>query len=87
LHGPIKGTGNVLIEGGKRGNNRFARKNLPKFGFDVGVAYYFTSVLGIFAEAGFDRYALSTEVSIDGYSDTIDGPFSRFFTVGISAKF
>jgi hypothetical protein len=57
------------------------------FGFDVGVAYYFTSILGVFAEAGFDRYAGRAKASGGGVSQTADVSFNRFFTVGISAKF
>ncbi|MDR2194501.1 MAG: porin family protein [Treponema sp.] len=57
------------------------------FGFDVGAAYYFTSTIGVFAEAGFDRYDLSAKLSAGGSSFTLKAPFNRFFTVGISAKF
>jgi hypothetical protein len=57
------------------------------FGFDVGAAYYFTSVIGAFAEVGFDRYGLSAKASWNGGSEKLDVPFSRFVTVGISAKF
>jgi hypothetical protein len=57
------------------------------FGFDAGVAYYFTPLVGVFAEAGFDRYALSVKVSGGGISETLDAPFSRFFTAGLSLKF
>jgi hypothetical protein len=57
------------------------------FGFDVGAAYYFTSTIGAFAEAGFDRYDLSAKASGGGESDTVKAPFNRFFTLGISTKF
>jgi hypothetical protein len=58
------------------------------FGFDVGAAYYFTPTIGVFAEAGFDRYNLSAEIEDSYYgSDTLEIPFNRFFTLGISAKF
>jgi hypothetical protein len=57
------------------------------FGFDAGVAYYFTPLVGVFAEAGFDRYALSVKVKGGGESETLDAPFSRFFTAGLSLKF
>jgi opacity protein-like surface antigen len=57
------------------------------FGIDAGVAYYFTSNFGIFAEAGFDRYNLSQDFSENGYNWTISAPFNRFLTVGISTKF
>ncbi|MDR0718941.1 MAG: outer membrane beta-barrel protein [Treponema sp.] len=53
------------------------------FGFDVGVAYYFTPRIGVFAEAGFDRYNLEKDIS----GMTVKAPFSRFVTVGISTKF
>jgi opacity protein-like surface antigen len=53
------------------------------FGFDVGAAYYFNSRIGIFAEAGFERYSLEKEES--GFK--VEVPFSRFIIVGISAKF
>jgi opacity protein-like surface antigen len=53
------------------------------FGFDVGAAYYFTPTLGAFAEVGFDDYALKTKIQ----SATLEAPFKRFVTFGISAKF
>jgi hypothetical protein len=53
------------------------------FGFDVGAAYYFTPRVGVFAEAGFERYSL--EKDFDGY--TLEFPFSRFVIVGLSTKF
>jgi hypothetical protein len=53
------------------------------FGFDAGVAYYFTSLFGVFGEAGFDRYNLEKEVG----GTKIKVPFSRFVTFGISLKF
>jgi hypothetical protein len=53
------------------------------FGFDVGAAFYFTPRIGVFAEAGFDRYNLEKEM----FGETIKALFSRFFTVGISTKF
>ncbi|GHT85679.1 hypothetical protein FACS1894137_10270 [Spirochaetia bacterium] len=69
------------------------------FGFDLGIAYYFGSHFGIFAEGGFDRYNLSSDVTgtesyFDGkkwqdydYAYTIKVPFSRFATFGVSLKF
>jgi hypothetical protein len=86
------------------------------FGFDVGAAYYFTPLLGVFIEAGFDRYNLEAKLKYtqtsyydsynggyDGYSDydngysssystttdeaTLEAPFNRFVTIGISTKF
>jgi hypothetical protein len=53
------------------------------FGIDVGAAYYFSSTIGVFGEVGFDDYMLQAKAT--GY--TIDVPFNRFFTAGISAKF
>jgi hypothetical protein len=58
------------------------------FGIDIGAAYYFTSSIGVFGEVGFDDYALSTSLSGTYFSGiTLDVPFNRFFTAGISAKF
>jgi hypothetical protein len=75
------------------------------YGFDIGVAFYFTSRIGIFAEAGFDQYLLKATTTgkyNEGYDpdwgstqplnwveETIefDLPFTRFLTLGISAKF
>jgi hypothetical protein len=53
------------------------------FGFDVGAAYYFTPRVGVFAEAGFDRY--NGEKDFNGY--TVEVIFTRFLTFGISVKF
>jgi hypothetical protein len=53
------------------------------FGFDVGAAYYFNSRIGVFAEAGFERSDLETDMR--GW--TLDIPCSRFIIIGISAKF
>jgi hypothetical protein len=73
------------------------------FGFDVGAAYYFNSKIGIFIEVGFDKYNLKTKLktgsdeyydeysntyhSIEGNNYTLEAPFNRFLTVGISGKF
>ncbi|MDR1901526.1 MAG: porin family protein [Treponema sp.] len=57
------------------------------FGVDIGAAYYFTSTIGLFAEAGLDRYGLSAKATIYNESETLKVPFSRFFTAGLSAKF
>jgi hypothetical protein len=57
------------------------------FGFDAGVAYYFTPRIGVFAEAGFERYGLKKEFSESGYSETVEVPFTRFVIVGLSTKF
>jgi predicted porin len=57
------------------------------FGFDAGAAYYFSPVFGVFAEVGFDDYALKGDISGTGNSMTLEAPFNRFLTVGISTKF
>jgi hypothetical protein len=65
------------------------------FGFDIGAAYYFTSKFGVFAEAGFDRYLLKSEVSGEYYNGyrwvsedfEVELPFTRFLTLGVSVKF
>jgi hypothetical protein len=49
------------------------------FGIDLGAAFYFTPRIGIFAEAGYDRY--------NGEKDDFTMGFIRFYTVGISTKF
>jgi hypothetical protein len=51
------------------------------FGADIGAAYYLSANFGLFAEAGFDKYALAIT---DGYNVAV--PFSRFLTAGISLK-
>jgi hypothetical protein len=62
------------------------------FGFDVGAAYYFTPHIGIFSEVGFDDYALSAKFSIpeseynDSTSGSVNVPFYRFLTLGLSFK-
>jgi hypothetical protein len=56
------------------------------FGIDVGVAYYFTSVFGLFAEGGFDGYMLKTQFSDDSTDFTLKTPFYRFLTLGISFR-
>jgi opacity protein-like surface antigen len=58
------------------------------FGFDVGVAFYFTPTVGIFAEGGFDDYMLESEFKFPGEKgEKLEVPFYRFFTVGLSLKF
>jgi hypothetical protein len=57
------------------------------FGFDVGAAYYFTSLIGAFVEVGFDDYALESKISGTGIDATLKAPFNRFLTFGISTKF
>jgi hypothetical protein len=57
------------------------------FGFDVGAAYYFTPRFGAFAEAGFDRYNAQKEIDVDFAKFTVEIPFTRFLTFGISTKF
>jgi opacity protein-like surface antigen len=60
------------------------------FGFDLGFAYYFTSVLGVFGEAGYDHYMLSIEGRNDGNDRwswfKIATYFYRFFTFGLCLK-
>jgi hypothetical protein len=60
------------------------------FGFDIGAAYYFSPTIGAFAEVGFDRYLLEAEGSgtVEGYniSATLESPFQRWITIGISFK-
>lgn len=53
-------------------------------GIDIGVAYYFTHIFGLFAEGGFDGYFVSKEY--EG-GVTLKTPFYRFFTIGLSVKF
>jgi hypothetical protein len=57
------------------------------FGVDIGAAYYFTSFFGVFAEGGFDDYMVKTKFKVPGYGSwTVDTPFYRFITFGISFK-
>jgi predicted porin len=69
--------------GGKQGSYSEDGVNGIGFGVDVGAAYYFTSRIGVFAEAGYERYGLEKDVN----NITWKFPFSRFVIVGISAKF
>jgi hypothetical protein len=57
------------------------------FGVDIGAAFYFTSFFGIFAEAGFDSYALKSKITGGNISQTLETPFKRFVTIGFSTKF
>jgi hypothetical protein len=57
------------------------------FGFDAGVAYYFNSKVGAFAEVGFDDYMLKSKLSSGGYTGSLKAPFHRFLTAGVSVKF
>jgi hypothetical protein len=71
------------------------------YGFDAGVAYYFSANFGIFAEAGFDNYMLKSKIKTSytgytgytdtyetySYSETLEAPFNRFVTLGISTRF
>jgi hypothetical protein len=57
------------------------------YGIDVGVAFYFTSLVGVFAEAGFDQYNGKYTVKSGNQSDSTDVTFNRFFTAGLSIKF
>jgi hypothetical protein len=61
------------------------------FGFDLGVAYYFTANVGLFAESGFDRYMLSIVLKAhEGYyrgiTTALDAHVYRFLTLGLSLK-
>jgi hypothetical protein len=61
------------------------------FGIDVGVAYYFSSSFGVFAEAGLDDYMIETKITesipyVGSFSYTVDTPFYRFATFGLSFK-
>ncbi|GHV69733.1 hypothetical protein AGMMS49928_13380 [Spirochaetia bacterium] len=62
------------------------------FGIDLGVCFYFTPLVGIFAEAGYDQYNGKVTAKFNDYysgssSETIDTTFNRFFTAGLSIKF
>ncbi|MFP3042897.1 porin family protein [Treponema primitia] len=58
------------------------------FGIDLGAAYYISSNFGFFLEAGFDQYNAEKEfTAYDGTTFTVEVPFTRFLTFGISAKF
>ena len=56
-------------------------------GIDVGAAYYFTSMFGVFAELGFDHYGLEAEAFGSGISATLEAPFPRFLVFGANLKF
>ncbi|MDR1047492.1 MAG: porin family protein [Treponema sp.] len=56
------------------------------FGIDVGAAYYFTSIFGLFGETGFDGYMLETKLEGYGTSFTFNTPFYRFVTIGVSVR-
>jgi hypothetical protein len=57
------------------------------FGFDIGAAFYVTASVGVFAEAGFDNYALEAEAKASGEKvATFEAPFKRFLTLGLSFK-
>ncbi|MDR0639074.1 MAG: porin family protein [Spirochaetaceae bacterium] len=59
------------------------------FGFDLGAVYSFNERFGLFAELGFDRYALETKIKNSDYdiSMTLEAPFTRFLIFGVNAKF
>jgi hypothetical protein len=63
------------------------------FGFDIGAAYYFNSKFGFFGEGGFDAYLLKSRITFPGSfqvqeaNATLEAPFYRFLTIGISGKF
>jgi hypothetical protein len=56
------------------------------FGIDAGIAYYFTSHLGLFGEVGFDDYMINSKFNIFGTSYSVKTPFYRFVTLGVSFK-
>jgi hypothetical protein len=56
------------------------------FGFDIGVAYYFASVFGLFIEGGFDDYDLRAKFLNDPDEPVFNIPFYRFVTAGISFR-
>jgi hypothetical protein len=57
------------------------------FGIDIGAAYYFTSLIGVFAEAGADGYLAKTKFkAAEGIPSSIDTPFYRFVTFGLSFR-
>ncbi|MDR1306560.1 MAG: porin family protein [Treponema sp.] len=56
------------------------------FGIDAGAAYYFTSLVGVFAEVGFDDYMIKAKFKESGGSYSIKTPFYRFITFGLSFK-
>jgi hypothetical protein len=72
-----------VLGGGESGGQSEEDINGLGFGIDVGAAYYFTPRIGVFAEAGFERYSLEKDVS----GETYKFPFSRFVIVGHSTKF
>jgi opacity protein-like surface antigen len=57
------------------------------FGIDAGVAFYFTPLVGIFAEAGFDQYKGKYTVKYMAGEESTNITFSRFLTAGLSIKF
>jgi hypothetical protein len=60
------------------------------YGFDLDFAYYFTPKFGIFAEGGFDRYALAGTMKTEFLGTTIsidyEMPFTKFLTLGVGFK-
>jgi hypothetical protein len=56
------------------------------FGVDIGAAYYFTSLFGAFIEAGVDGYLTESKFNVSGTDLTVDTPFYRFVTVGLSFR-
>ena len=55
-------------------------------GVDIGAAYYFTALFGAFVEGGFDGYLAKTKFEAEGYTSTVDTPFYRFVTFGLSFR-
>jgi hypothetical protein len=71
------------LGGGDDGYDKEDGINGLGFGVDVGAAYYFNPRIGVFAEAGFERYGLEKEIE----NITWKFPFSRFVIIGLSTKF
>jgi hypothetical protein len=55
-------------------------------GIDIGAAYYLTPIFGLFIEGGFDDYMIEAKFSNSFGYQTIDTPFYRFLTFGLSFK-
>jgi hypothetical protein len=56
------------------------------FGVDIGAAYYFTSLFGAFIEAGVDGYMVKSKFDVSGTDFTVNTPFYRFVTFGLSFR-
>jgi hypothetical protein len=83
----VVGKAGYVLGGGKTDDLSEDGVNGFGFGIDVGAAYYFTPRIGIFAEAGFERYSLTKDITSESYTVAFEFPFSRFVIVGLSTKF